>query len=188
MVTQPLDVEGCAGRARRPQGVVLGLETRRSPWPRVTGPRQTRPRSRLERTASDNASWAPRDPGVPGARQAAAPVATASTAGYWGRALRRRRRAPGSRLCGLSFVAVVAAATRALFGDSLPALHVFPALAGAVVVVLAGLIARELGGRFAQGLAALATLIPPTCLSSGPGSRWTRSTSSSGCSGATSWC
>ncbi|MGH3106334.1 MAG: glycosyltransferase family 39 protein, partial [Rubrobacteraceae bacterium] len=63
------------------------------------------------------------------------------------------------------FVAVVAAATRALFGDSLPALHVFPALAGAVVVVLAGLIARELGGgRFAQGLAALATLIPPTLL------------------------
>jgi hypothetical protein len=62
-------------------------------------------------------------------------------------------------------VAVVAAVTRALFGDSLPALHVFPALAGAVVVVLAGLIARELGGgRFAQGLAALATLIPPTFL------------------------
>jgi hypothetical protein len=62
-------------------------------------------------------------------------------------------------------VALVAAATRALFGDSLLALHVFPALAGAVVVVLAGLIARELGGRrFAQGLAALATLIPPTLL------------------------
>jgi hypothetical protein len=62
-------------------------------------------------------------------------------------------------------VALVAAATRALFGDSLLALHVFPALAGAVVVVLAGLIARELGGgRFAQGLAALATLIPPSLL------------------------
>jgi 4-amino-4-deoxy-L-arabinose transferase-like glycosyltransferase len=55
------------------------------------------------------------------------------------------------------FIAVVAAVTRALFGDSLVALHVFP--------VLAGLIARELGGgRFAQGLAALATLIPPTLL------------------------
>jgi hypothetical protein len=62
-------------------------------------------------------------------------------------------------------VAFVAALTRALFGDSLVALHVFPALAGAVVVVLAGLMARELGGgRFAQGLAALATLIPPTLL------------------------
>jgi hypothetical protein len=64
-----------------------------------------------------------------------------------------------------SLVALVAALTRFLFGDSLLALHVFPALAGAVVVVLAGLIARELGGgRFAQGLAALATLIAPTIL------------------------
>ena len=62
-------------------------------------------------------------------------------------------------------VALVAAVTRVLFGDSLLALHVFPALAGAVVVLLAGLIARELGGgRFAQALAALATLIPPTLL------------------------
>ncbi len=62
-------------------------------------------------------------------------------------------------------VAFIAALTRALFGDSLVALHVFPALAGACVVGLAGLIARELGGgRFAQGLAALATLIPPTIL------------------------
>ena len=62
-------------------------------------------------------------------------------------------------------VALLAALTRSLFGDSLLALHVFPALAGAAVVVLAGLIARELGGgRFAQGLAALATLIPPTLL------------------------
>ena len=42
-------------------------------------------------------------------------------------------------------VALVAAATRTLFGDSLFALHVFPALAGVVVVVLAGLMARELG-------------------------------------------
>jgi Dolichyl-phosphate-mannose-protein mannosyltransferase len=62
-------------------------------------------------------------------------------------------------------VALVARLTRVLFGDSLVALHVFPALAGAVVVVLAGLMARELGGgRFAQGLAALATLIPPNML------------------------
>ena len=63
------------------------------------------------------------------------------------------------------FVAIVARVTRMLFGDSLVALHLFPALAGAVVVVLAGLMARELGGgRFAQGLAALATLIAPTIL------------------------
>jgi 4-amino-4-deoxy-L-arabinose transferase-like glycosyltransferase len=79
------------------------------------------------------------------------------------------------------FVALVASLTRALFGDSLVALHVFPALAGAIVVVLAGLMARELGwGRFAQGLAALATLIAPTCSSSGPGFPWTPSISYSG--------
>ena len=43
--------------------------------------------------------------------------------------------------------------------------HDLPALAGAVIVVIAGLMARELGGgRFAQGLAALATLIAPNLL------------------------
>jgi 4-amino-4-deoxy-L-arabinose transferase-like glycosyltransferase len=63
------------------------------------------------------------------------------------------------------FVALVARLTLALFGESLVALHFFPALAGALVVVLAGLMARELGGgRFAQGLAALATLIAPNML------------------------
>jgi Dolichyl-phosphate-mannose-protein mannosyltransferase len=63
------------------------------------------------------------------------------------------------------FVAIVARVTRTLFGDSLVALHLFPALAGAVVVMLAGLMARELGGgRFAQGLAVLATLIAPSIL------------------------
>jgi hypothetical protein len=63
------------------------------------------------------------------------------------------------------FVALVARFTRAMFGDSLVALHLFPALAGGAVVVLAGLMARELGGgRFAQGLAALATLVAPNLL------------------------
>jgi hypothetical protein len=63
------------------------------------------------------------------------------------------------------FVALVAAFTRVLLGDSLPALHFFPALAGTAVVVLTGLMARELGGgRFAQGLAALAALISPNFL------------------------
>jgi Dolichyl-phosphate-mannose-protein mannosyltransferase len=63
------------------------------------------------------------------------------------------------------FVALIARLTRATFGDSLVALHVFPALAGGAVVVLAGLMARELGGgRFAQGLAALATLVAPNVL------------------------
>src|ERR671920_2026984 len=63
------------------------------------------------------------------------------------------------------FVAIVADVSRFLLGDSPVALRFFPALAGALVVVLAGLMARELGGgRFAQGLAALATLIAPNML------------------------
>jgi hypothetical protein len=63
------------------------------------------------------------------------------------------------------FVALVTAFTRLLLGDSLVALRFFPALAGALVVVLAGLMARELGGgRFAQGLAALATFVAPNFL------------------------
>jgi hypothetical protein len=63
------------------------------------------------------------------------------------------------------FVALVVAFVRATLGDSLLALHLLPALAGAAVVVLAGLMARELGGnRFAQGLAALAVLVAPNFL------------------------
>src|ERR687894_1073128 len=64
-----------------------------------------------------------------------------------------------------SLVALVTTFTRLLLGDSPVALRLFPALAGALVVVLAGLMARELGGgRFAQGLAALATLVAPSFL------------------------
>jgi len=48
---------------------------------------------------------------------------------------------------------------------SLEGLRLAPALAGAAVVVLAGLIARELGGdRLAQGLAALAAAVSPMFL------------------------
>lgn len=62
-------------------------------------------------------------------------------------------------------VALVTAAVRAVLGESLVALHLLPALAGSAVVVLAGLMARELGGgRFAQGLAALSALIAPNLL------------------------
>ena len=51
---------------------------------------------------------------------------------------------------------------RRLFGDSLYGLRLFPALAFAVAVVLAGLTARELGGRrFAQTLAALLLAVSP---------------------------
>ncbi|MGH3089200.1 MAG: glycosyltransferase family 39 protein, partial [Rubrobacteraceae bacterium] len=63
------------------------------------------------------------------------------------------------------FVALATAFARATLGDSLLALRLLPAVAGAAVVVLAGLMARELGGgRFAQGLAALAVLVTPNFL------------------------
>jgi hypothetical protein len=59
-------------------------------------------------------------------------------------------------------IALITWLARSLLGDSLPALRFFPAVAGTAEVVLAALIARELGGkRFAQGLAALATLVAP---------------------------
>lgn len=62
-------------------------------------------------------------------------------------------------------VAIVTAVARGLLGESPAALHFFPALASAAVVVLTALMARELGGgRFAQVLAALASLIAPNIL------------------------
>src|ERR1035438_4953076 len=55
-----------------------------------------------------------------------------------------------------------AAIVRVVRGDSLAAIRFLPALAGAGLVLLTGLIARELGGkRFAQGLAALCSLAAP---------------------------
>jgi hypothetical protein len=59
-------------------------------------------------------------------------------------------------------IAAVSWLARHLFGDSLPAMRVFPALAGAFLVFLTGLLAREMGGgRFAQFLAATAVLFAP---------------------------
>ncbi|MGA7934021.1 MAG: glycosyltransferase family 39 protein [Kovacikia sp.] len=59
-------------------------------------------------------------------------------------------------------VAIVAHLSRSWMGDSLFSIRFFPALAGALLVVLTGLIARELGGgRFAQFLAALLVVISP---------------------------
>jgi len=50
-------------------------------------------------------------------------------------------------------------ANRLLLGDSLQALRFLPSLAGAGVVLLAALMARQLGGgKFAQGLAALSVV------------------------------
>ena len=55
--------------------------------------------------------------------------------------------------------------TRALFGDSMYSVRLFPSLAGAGLILLTGAIVRALGGaRFAQALAALAVLIAPVVL------------------------
>ncbi len=57
------------------------------------------------------------------------------------------------------FIAIMGNIQTALFGHTLTAARVFPALEGAAILVLAALIARELGGgRFAQGLAMLPML------------------------------
>lgn len=59
-------------------------------------------------------------------------------------------------------IAMVAAIERALFGERVLAIRFAPALAGAAIVFLAGWMAREMGGgRWAQGLAALAVMLPP---------------------------
>jgi len=63
------------------------------------------------------------------------------------------------------FVALAAFFVRHVLGESLLAIRFLPAVCNALVVFLTGLMARELGGgRFAQGLAALATLIAPVYL------------------------
>lgn len=56
----------------------------------------------------------------------------------------------------------ILALNRFLFGESLFALRLVPAVAGSVTVFISGLMARELGGRrFAQALAATAAIICP---------------------------
>ncbi len=63
------------------------------------------------------------------------------------------------------FSIAVLAAWTALMGDSMATLRVPAMLAGAATVVLAGILARELGGRrFAQGVACLAVIIAPIYL------------------------
>ncbi len=55
-----------------------------------------------------------------------------------------------------------------LMGGSLAALRILPALAGAALVVLSMLIAREMGGnRYAQSLTGLAVLLCPAVLWAG---------------------
>lgn len=62
----------------------------------------------------------------------------------------------------------LAAFIHVTIGDSLIAIHILPALACGAIVVVTGLIARELGGRrFAQVLAATATLVAPVFMATG---------------------
>jgi hypothetical protein len=59
----------------------------------------------------------------------------------------------------------VTALIRATLGDSLLAVRLLPALSGAALVLMTGLMARDLGGRrFAQGISALAVLTAPLWL------------------------
>jgi hypothetical protein len=63
------------------------------------------------------------------------------------------------------FSIALLAISRALLGDSLVALRIFPALAGAATVLITGLLARALGGgRFAQALACLGVVVSPVFL------------------------
>ena len=63
------------------------------------------------------------------------------------------------------FIAIVTRLVRITLGESLLALHLLPALSGAVLVFLTGWMARQFGAKpFGQGLAALATLIAPQFL------------------------
>lgn len=62
-------------------------------------------------------------------------------------------------------IAVIGRFEVAVLGDSLQAIRLLPALAGALKVLLTAMIARELGGgRFAQALAALCFLAAPGLL------------------------
>lgn len=66
---------------------------------------------------------------------------------------------------GSPFTPAIANLSRWLLGDSLFAIRLFPAIAGACTVILTGLFARELGGgRFAQMIAAIAVILAPGSL------------------------
>lgn len=62
-------------------------------------------------------------------------------------------------------IALIAWLSRSLLGQSLAATRLLPAVAGAAEVALTALLAKELGGkRFAQALAAIATMAAPGIL------------------------
>jgi hypothetical protein len=63
------------------------------------------------------------------------------------------------------FVALMAVVTRHLLGSSLFALRFFPALCGGLLVLLTGLMTREMGGElYAQILTAVAVMVAPVYL------------------------
>ncbi len=65
-------------------------------------------------------------------------------------------------------IAILAWVLRGLAGDSLVAIHVIPALANAVLILVTGLITRELGGRrLAQVISSAASLVCLTFLATG---------------------
>jgi hypothetical protein len=67
-----------------------------------------------------------------------------------------------------SFSLIILAVSRLIFGESLFAVRLVPALTGGAVVFLTGLIAREMkGSRWAIGLAMLASLMSPHYLAWG---------------------
>ena len=69
-------------------------------------------------------------------------------------------------------VALVARFLDVVAGDALWTIHLVPALATAQIVLLTGLMSRELGGgHFAQALAALASLVAVTFLATEAGIR-----------------
>src|SRR5690606_36312872 len=66
------------------------------------------------------------------------------------------------------FIAIAAKATLGTIGGSLPAVRFLPAVVGALLVLLAGLLARRFGGgRYAQLTAGLAVALSPLFLRAG---------------------
>jgi 4-amino-4-deoxy-L-arabinose transferase-like glycosyltransferase len=55
--------------------------------------------------------------------------------------------------------------SRGIFGDSLYAIHLFPAIGGALKIIITGIIVRELGGRYvAMVLGCVGVLVAPVYL------------------------
>ncbi|MDP1860960.1 MAG: glycosyltransferase family 39 protein [Gemmatimonadaceae bacterium] len=66
------------------------------------------------------------------------------------------------------FIALVANFSRAVGGDTIVAIRLFPAIAHAALVLLAGLMTKDIGGgRWGQGIAAFAVLTSPLFMRAG---------------------